>query len=216
MVKKSTRREGLHRDEAGTRDREGFIAPSIGLMEHALYFTTAPSVPEKTKQLISQSRLDLPGVVNVWDETIGRRTGSKAVPNSWWATHGSLTTAFVFQASPKVRKSLTFRRVANAVIATADSFSPREAIVAKSKNNLTINGQKLAVIEFHSHQDCEFVVIRINCCTDFSKAQPEIRDNAVNLVDYIDVKQLPLRRRSTLPNTFLTRLMSEIPRAMFR
>lgn len=107
MTKKRARREGVHRDEAGTRDKEGFIAPTIGLMEHALYFNTALSVPEKTKQLISQSRLELPGVVNVWDETIGRRKGSKAVPNAWWATHGSLTTAFVFQASPKIQKSLS-------------------------------------------------------------------------------------------------------------
>lgn len=214
MAKKSTRREGTYRDEAGTKDKEGFIAPSIGLMEHALYFTTAPSVVEKTKQLISQSRLDLPGVVNVWDETIGRRTGAKAVPSSWWATHGTLTTAFVFQSSAKVRKALTFRRIANAVIATANSFSPTEDIVAESRNNLKINGRKLGVIEFHTHEDCSFTVIRINCYTDFSKAPPEIRDNAVNLIDFIDVKQLPLKRKTTLPNTFLTRLMDEIPRSV--
>ncbi len=215
MAKKSVRSEGTYRDQAGTKDKAGFIAPSIGLMEHALFFNTALSVPEKTKELISQSRVELPGVVNVWDETIGRRKGSKAVPNSWWATHGSLTAAFVFETSPKILKRLTVGNVAKAVIATAATFSPSEPIKTKS-NNLMIDGKRLAAIEFHSHLDCEFVVIRLNCCTDFSKAPPEIKETAGNLVDYIDVKQLPLRSRSTFPNTFLTRLMSEIPRTLLK
>src|SRR6188768_1353593 len=72
-------REGVLREDAGTADKEGFIAPSIGALEHALYFTTAPSLTEKAKQVLAEGRLRLPGVVVVWDETVGRRKGSKAV-----------------------------------------------------------------------------------------------------------------------------------------
>jgi hypothetical protein len=61
--------EGILRENAGTADKEGFIAPSIGAVEHALYFTAASSVIEKAKQILDEGRLRLPGVVVAWDET---------------------------------------------------------------------------------------------------------------------------------------------------
>src|SRR5262249_51786790 len=95
--------EGVLREDAGTTDKAGFIAPSIDALEHALYFTTAPSVTEKVKQVLNEGRLLLPGVVVVWDETVGRRKGAKAVPKSWWADAGSLTAAFAFPPRASVR-----------------------------------------------------------------------------------------------------------------
>ncbi len=104
-------REGVVRGDAATADREGFIAPSIGILEHALYFTTALSVTDKAKQVINESRLVLPGVVVVWDETVGRRKGSKAVPKSWWAAAGSLTAAFAFPTRAKLSQQEKLGRV---------------------------------------------------------------------------------------------------------
>lgn len=87
--------EGIRRADAGSTDIEGFIAPDVGIVEHALYFTTAPDALAKTIQLLDVDRLDIPGATLVWDETIGRRTGTKAFSGSWWAANGALTMTFV-------------------------------------------------------------------------------------------------------------------------
>ena len=212
MKARSKRQEGVLQEDSGKKDKEGFIAPVIGAMEHVLYFTTAPSVSEKTKQLLTQGRLVLPGAVVVWDETIGRRKGAKATAKSWWAGNGSLTAAFAFPSTPKVRKAQYLQRTATAVLSAIASFHPSEDVSFVPPNDLMLAGKKVGAIAFDSHAGADFVVVRLNCCPDLSKAPAEISANACKLVDFIDVKQLPLKRKSTLPNTLLTRLMVEIPK----
>lgn len=76
------RNEGVYRADEGTLSKEVLIAPSVGLVEHELCFTSAPDVLAKTLQVLDANRLELPGAVVVWDETLGRRKGAKAVPGT--------------------------------------------------------------------------------------------------------------------------------------
>src|SRR5688572_366847 len=112
-------------EEAAQVVSVGFIAPSIGELEDALYFTTLPSTTEKAKQVLDQGRLRVPGAVVIWDETIGRRTGSKAVPKGWWANNGSLTVTFVFPRQAGLSPESKIERAATAMIRVAASFQPK-------------------------------------------------------------------------------------------
>jgi hypothetical protein len=209
-------REGVLREDAGTADKAGFIAPSIGTMEHALYFTAAPSVSEKAKQVLDQGRLVLPGVIVVWDETVGRRKGSKAVPKSWWAETGSLTAAFVFPARAKLSHQEKLSQTAAAVVCVIESFQPRAEVTFRPPNDLYFGDKKMGAVFSESHAGADLAVVRLNCNTDLSKAPPTIAASACRLIDLIDVQQLPLQRAGTLPNTLLTRLMTEIPKEFAR
>lgn len=209
-------REGVLREDAGTADKEGFIAPSIGALEHALYFTAAPSVTEKAKQVLDEGRLVLPGVVVVWDETIGRRKGSKAVPKSWWAESGSLTAAFVFPARAKLNQKEKLSQIAAAVVRVIESFRPRAEVTFRQPNDLYFGDKKVGALFAESHEGADLAIVRLNCSTDLSKAATAIAGDACRLIDFIDVQQLPLQKAGTLPNTLLTRLMTEIPKEFAR
>jgi hypothetical protein len=54
-------------------------------------------------------------------------------------------------------------------------------------------------------------IIRLNCYNDLAKAPAHIAAIGGRLVDYIDMQQLLLKTGRTLPNTLLTRLMTEMP-----
>lgn len=205
-------REGVLREDAGTADKEGFIAPAIGPLEHALYFTTAPSVTDKVKQVLGQGRLLLPGVVVVWDETVGRRKGAKAVPKGWWADAGSLTAAFAFP--PRVNVSLQERlsQTAVAVVRVIESFRPVGEVSFRPPNDLLLGSKKVGAVFVEPHEHAVLAIVRLNCVTDLSKAPPSIAASACRLIDFIDAQQLPLQKPGTLPNTLLSRLMAEIPK----
>lgn len=205
-------REGVLREDAGALDREGFIAPSIGDLEHALYFTVAPCVTDKAKQVLDGGRLVLPGVVVVWDETVGRRKGSKAAPKSWWAAAGSLTTAFAFPRRTEVSKDKQLSLTATAVIRVIDSFRPDGEVTFRRPNDLFLGDKKMGAVCAESHGGADLAIVRLNCSTDLAKAPATIAASACRLIDFIDVRQLPLQEAGTLPNTFLTRLMKEIPK----
>lgn len=63
-----------------------------------------------------------------------------------------------------------------------------------------------------SHAGAELAIVRLNCSTDLSKAPRTIAASACRLIDFSDVRQLPLQKGGTLPNTLLTRLMIELPK----
>ncbi len=208
--------EGVVREEAGKVGRGGYIAPTLGTMEQVLYFTTAPSVTEKAKQVLDQERLRVPGAVVVWDETIGRRKGSKAIPKGWWAGHGSLTVTFALPRCEDLEPQERLNRAAAAVIRVASSFSPRVPITFRPPNDLLIDALKLGALTFEPHHTSNanigLLTVRLNCTLDLGKAPPHIASGAARLIDFIDPLQLPLKKAGTLPNTFLTRLMIAIPK----
>jgi hypothetical protein len=203
--------EGVVREEAGKVVAGGFVAPTIGALEQALYFTTAPSVTEKAMQVLDQGRLRVPGAVVVWDETIGRRKGSKAIPNSWWADAGSLTVAFALPQQSDLSEEERLARIAAAVLRVAAAFRPRATVSLQSPNDLLIDGRKFGAVFCEPYGDVDLAVVRLNCRTDLQKAPPLIAGNAARLIDFIDVQQLPLQKEATLANTFLTRLMKVLP-----
>ena len=205
------RQEGLYRKDEGTVDAEGFIAPSIGLVEHAQYFTTAPDVLAKTRQLLDQDRLELPGAVIVWDETIGRRKGAKAVPGAWWAGNGRITLGLVFEGSA----ANTQQALATAIAATIEaisSFAPRQPVTHDGHGHVLIDGKLLGMLHHEVYHSHDLYVIRVNGTTDFSKAPADVQQNHHRLIDYIDPSQLPLGKPGTLPNTLALALMTAIPR----
>ena len=205
-------REGVLGKDGSTTDKEGFVAPSIGAMEHALYFTTAPSVTEKAKQVLKEGRLLLPGVVVVWDETVGRRKGAKAIPKGWWADAGSLTAAFAFPRSANISPQRRLLQTAAAVVRVIESFRPRTVVCFQPPNDLLLGDKKMGAVYFEPEAFADLAIVRLNCITDLAKAPLPIAAMACRLIDFIDVQQLPLQKAGTLPNTLLTRLMAEIPK----
>ena len=179
------RKEGLYRDEEGTVDAEGFIAPSIGLVEHALYFTSSPDVLAKTRQLLDENRLKLPGAVIVWDETIGRRKGSKAVPGAWWAGDGSITIALVFEG-PAVDSKKAVSATIAATIEAISTLSPSHPITHDGDGHFLLEGKRLGMLHHETYNSNDLYVIRVNGNTDFSKAPPDVQQNNHRLIDYID------------------------------
>ena len=215
MKKRNARpREGIRREIAGTKDHKGFIAPSIGALEHVLYFSSAPSVAEKARQVVEQGRLELPGAVVVWNETVGRRQGRNAVAKSWWADTGSLTAAFAFPRRAKVSRERRLAQTAAVVLRVIESFRPRGAVSFRRPNDLLLGDRKVGAVFAESHEGADITIVRLNCSNDLSKAPPGIAERAARLIDVIDVRQLPLRKPGTLPNTLLTRLMEELPKAL--
>ncbi|HIT75274.1 MAG TPA: hypothetical protein IAA98_06800 [Candidatus Avipropionibacterium avicola] len=207
----TSRQEGIRREDEGTTDVEGFIAPSIGLVEHALYFTTAPDVLVKTRGIIDDHRLELPGAVVVWDETVGRRKGSKAVPGSWWATAGSVTMTVVF-ASESITSESPLDTAVDAVLRAIAAFSPSTPAVHAGDGRLTLDDKVLGQLGHESYQGTEVFVIRLNAATDFSKATSTVREASTRLIDHIDESSLPLGSASTLPNSLSQAIMRELPR----
>ena len=154
-------REGILREDAGTADAEGFIAPSIGALEHTLFFTTAPSVTEKARQVLDQGRLLLPGAAVVWDESIGRRKGAKAIPKAWWAAAGSLTVAFALQRRLDIGRQERLTRIAGAVIRVVASFLPRATASFRPVNDLLIGDRKVGAVFFEPHAAADLAVVRL-------------------------------------------------------
>ncbi len=206
----NNRKEGLYRDEEGTVDAEGFIAPPVGLVEHALYFTSSPDVLAKTRQVLDENRLELPGAVIVWDETIGRRKGSKAVPGAWWAGDGSITIALVFEGVAADSKKAVSATVA-ATIEAISTLSPSHQITHDGDGHFLLDGKRLGMLHHEVYNSNDLYVIRVNGSTDFSKAPRNVQENNNRLIDYIDAGKLPLGRPGTLPNTLALELMRAIP-----
>lgn len=211
----ANRREGLYRKDAGTVDSEGFIAPSVGLVEHALYFTTAPDVLVKTRQVIDQNRLEYPGAVVVWDETIGRRTGRKAVPGSWWAGPGSITMAFVFER-PTGAEQGAMRAVAEATLDAIAAFSPTSPATYDGAGQFWLAGKRLGMLRHEVHGSVDVYVLRLNGSTDFSKAPKAVQEANSRLIDHIDARNLPLGDPGTLANTLSVELMKKVPNHLGR
>ena len=204
-------KEGIIKEDAGTIDNEGFIVPEIGELEHVLYFTTVPFLTTKIKEVLDDGRLVTPGAVIVWDETIGRRKGSKAIPKSWWAGDGSLTVAFAFNKLEGLEEQDYIDHLAIATMRTINSFSPNKRLEFRKPNNLYINDLRVGALFHEQHDIVDILIVRINCTTSFTKAPKEIAKIATNVIDYIEIEQLPLKVSSTLTNTLLTRLMDEVP-----
>lgn len=203
--------EGIFRKDAGTVDSEGFIAPEIGLVDHALHFNRAPDVVAKTRQVIDEDRLELPGAVVVWNESIGRRKGSKAVPGSWWAAQGSVCLALVFARKDLMDPENAHREAVAGVLAAISSFSPNAPVLAESDGLILLDGKRLGRLDQEAHGTTEIFVVHINACTDFSQAPPQVRETNSRLIDHIDERELPLSRSSTLPNTLSLAIMREVP-----
>ncbi len=204
-------KEGIVKEDAGTVDDEGFIVPEIGELEHVLYFTSVPSLAVKIKDVLDDGRLVTPGAVVVWDETIGRRKGSKAIPKSWWAGDGSLTVAFAFNKLEGLEGQDYLDHLAMAAMRAINSFSPNKPLEFRKPNNFYLNGLRVGALFYEQHDMADILIARVNCTTDFTKAPKEISNIATNVVDYIEIEQLPLNVASTLTNTLLTRLMREVP-----
>jgi biotin-(acetyl-CoA carboxylase) ligase len=98
------------------------------------------------------------------------------------------------------------------VIRVIDSFRPDGEVTFRPPNDLLVGTKKLGAVFAESHEGTDLAVVRLNCSTDFSKAPASITASACRLIDFIDVRQLPLQKAGTLPNTFLTRLMTELPK----
>jgi hypothetical protein len=152
--------------------------------------------------------------VVVWDETIGRRTGAKAVPKGWWAGAGSLTATFVFPAQPERSPDEKIGHTADAVIRVAASFQPTVPLTFRAPNDLFLADRKAGAVWIAQHAGLELITVRLNCSVDLAKAPVGIAENAARLVDYIDVNQLPLQQAGTLTNTCLNRLMSALPKLL--
>ncbi len=208
-----TRSEGVFRDEAGTRDRDGFIAPSTGLVDHALYFTAAPDVLVKTRELIDAGRLGIPGAVVVWDETIGRRKGAKAVAGAWWAGPGSITMTIVLPGAGHRNASDSLRLAAAATLTAIESFSPRSPVSWNGSGLFHLAGNPVGMIQHETFKEVDIVTLRINGTTDYSRAPDSVRRGHSRLIDVIDHRMLPLGKPGTLPNALATALMSAIPQA---
>lgn len=209
-----SRREGIYRDDEGTIDSEGFVAPSVGLVEHALYFTTAPDVLAKTRQVIDENRLELPGAVVVWDETIGRRKGAKAVPGAWWASNGSLTISLVFPGPVAGQAHANTEDVAAAVLEAIASFSPSTPVSYDGSGIFALDEKPVGMIHHDAYNGVDIFVIRVHCNTDFSKAPTSVQGGHSRLIDYIDQRTLPLGKAGTLPNTLALELMKAVPAAL--
>ncbi|NLH71071.1 MAG: hypothetical protein GX454_13000 [Brooklawnia sp.] len=203
-------REGVFRADAGTVDEEGFIAPSVGLVEHALHFTCAPDVLAKTRQILDADRLELPGAVVVWDETIGRRRGSKAVPGSWWATSGSVTMSLVFGRAAVEALDDPLAAVGEAVVAAIGSFAPSAPVTCRD-GEIWLDNKQLGRISHEPYYAVDIFVVRVNANTDFSKAPRPVQESSSRLADYVDVASLPLGTAKTLPNALSIAIMSEVP-----
>lgn len=207
--------DGVLREDAGRADRAGFIGPSIGALEHALYFTSAPSLVQKTHEVLDQGRLLLPGAVVVWDETIGRRKGSQAVPNAWWAQAGSLTAAFAFRAgASRFDAAGWIARAASAVQREVEAFGPRAALEFRAPNDLLLDGRKLGALAAERHGGADIVYVRLNANPDLAKAPRAIAANACRLADHVDLHQLPIQSSTALANALLQRLMVTLPEAL--
>lgn len=180
-----------------------------------LYFTTATSVTEKAKQVLDGGRLPLPGAVVVWDETVGRRKGARAVPKGWWAGHGSLTVAFVFPERRGAAQQDRLERAAEAVARAVASFHPRAEVEFRSPNDLMLQGGRLGAVFAERYGGAEIVVVRLNIANDLTKAPNEVQATAARLMDFVDARRLPLQSPSTLPNALLGRLLDEMPRAVY-
>lgn len=206
--------EGIRKADAGSTDAEGFIAPSVGIVEHALYFTTAPDVLAKTILLLDDERLDTPGAVIVWDETIGRRTGARAVPGSWWATAGSLTVSLVFPLS-QLRAfagtpAQSLDLVGSAVTQSVAAFGPAGELIREG-GSLALGGKHLGRLQYVEHGEFAVFVVRIHANTDFTRAPESVRLSSCRLADDIDVSALPLGTADTLANALSQELMTRVP-----
>jgi biotin-(acetyl-CoA carboxylase) ligase len=168
---------------------------------------------KKTKQVLKEGRLLLPGVVVVWDETAGRRKGARAVPKGWWAATGSLTAAFAFPPRSEVSEQQRVAQAAAAVVRVIESFRPSGDVFVRLPNDVLLGDKKVGAVFAESAGSADLVMVRLNCSTDLAKAPAAIAATACRLIDFIDVRQLPLQRPDTLANTLLTRLMGEIPTA---
>lgn len=208
------RAEGIRRADTGSTDLEGFIAPDVGIVEHALYFTTAPDVLAKTIQLLDADRLDIPGAVIVWDETIGRRTGAKAVSGSWWAANGALTMTFVV---PLVQleavagtEAEAIEILGSAVTLSIAEFAPAGELICAG-GNLKLDGKHLGQLLYVEHKQVAIFVVRIHANTDFTRAPKKVHKTCCRLTDVIDASRLPLGTVDTLPNTLSQELMRRVP-----
>jgi hypothetical protein len=103
-----------------------------------------------------------------------------------------------------------------AVVRVIESFRPREAVSFREPNDLYFGDKKVGAVFAESHDGADLAIVRLNCTTDLSKAPTAIAACACRLIDLIDVQQLPLQKAGTLPNTLLTRLMTEIPKEFAR
>lgn len=202
---------GIRSDEAGNVSSDGFIVPPQGKIEHTFYFNTAPCSLAKAEELIAKGKVHFPAAIVVNNETIGRRTGSKAVSKSWWADFGSIAAAFAFAPRRQLSEEAWLKRCGKAVIDAFDEFHPTAALEFRVPNDIYVGDRKAGRITLKQSKAADILVVHLNCTTNLAKAPPTIASVAGNLVEFIDTSQLPMGRPAALGTLLLQKLMTTLP-----
>lgn len=208
--------KGSRSNEAGKVSSDGFLVPPQGRIEHTFYYNTAPSALSKAEELMAKGKVHFPAAIVINNETIGRRTGTKAIPKSWWADFGSIATAFVFSARPDLNDETLFRHSGDAVISAFNEFSPAEALEFRTTHDFFIADRKAGRVTLKRSSAADIVVVHLNCTVELAKAPAPIATTAANLVDFIDTTQLPMGKASTFGYALLLKLMTTLPRELVR
>jgi hypothetical protein len=203
--------QGIRSDEAGKVSSDGFIVPPQGKIEHTFYFNTAPTSLAKAEELIAKGKVHFPAAIVVNNETIGRRTGSKAVSKSWWADFGSIAAAFAFAPRRQLSDTAWLKRCGKAVIDAFGELQPTAALEFREPNDLYVGARKTGRVTLKRSEAADIVVVHLNCTTDLAKAPPAIASVAGNLVDFVDTAQLPMGRPAALGTVLLQKLMTTLP-----
>ena len=180
-----------------------FIAPPTGGVAQNVCFNTAPSALEKTKGLLAAGRLKVPGSVIVWNQTEGRRKGSRG----WWATHGTLTVVYAIDGARGRSPADVVELALGTLREFAAQEAPERAASLRMPNNVMLDGKKLARAAAYRTDGADLLDIALNVRTDFSKAPAEVRDQAVNLLEETDatpVFQVYLRLTAALLSALST------------
>ena len=180
------RPKGIRSEHAGKVSSDGFIVPSQGKIEHTFYFNTAPCSLSKAEELIAKGKVHFPAAIVVNNETIGRRTESKAVSKSWWADFGSIATAFAFAPRHELDEGAWLRRCSDAMIDAFNELHPVVGMEFRLPNDLYIDGRKAGRVSLKRSKVADIVVVHLNCTTDLAKAPAAISAVGSNLVEFID------------------------------
>jgi hypothetical protein len=209
-------RKGIRSEEAGKVSSDGLIVPPQGRIEHTFYYNTAPCSLSKAEELIAKGHVHFPAAIIVHNETIGRRTGTKAVKKGWWANFGSIATAFAFTPHYELDEKAWISRCGDAVIDAFNELHSIAAIELRTPNDFYIADRKVGRVTLKRSKVADIVVIHLNCTTNLEKAPAAVAASAVNRVDFINTSQLPMGRPDALDGVLLDKLMTTLPEALER
>ena len=206
--------KGTRLRDAGRVSSDGFIQPQQGKIEHTFYFNTVACVRTKTEELLAKGQVHFPAAVIAHNETIGRRTGTKAVADAWWAGFGSVSTAFAFAPETKHTKAAWLERSAAAVIEAFAAFGPSMPLIFHSPSKLQIGEKVAGRLSYFRAPAAHIVVVHLNCTTDLAKAPASIAAKACNLVDYVNPAKLPGVGASVMAYSLIKQLMTTMPQQL--